>query len=58
MKLTDYIKEHHNGNASAFAVANDYHITQVKRYLKKEAFIDANNVPFYTVRMNKKEAAK
>ena len=49
MKLTDYIKEHHNGNISAFALANNYHVTQVKRYLAQGAVIKGDEVSFKKV---------
>ena len=37
MKLTDYIKEHYEGNVSAFAKANGYHTTQVNRFIAQGA---------------------
>lgn len=49
MKLTDYITEHHEGNVSAFALTNNYHITQVKRYLAQGAVIEDGEVSFKKV---------
>jgi hypothetical protein len=46
MKLTNYIAEHHNGNINAFAVAENYHVTQVKRYLSQGAEIENGRVYF------------
>ena len=41
MKLIKYIQEHHNGNISEFARVNNYHITQVSRFIAQDA--DYNN---------------
>jgi hypothetical protein len=46
MKLTNYIAEHHNGNINAFALAESYHVTQVKRYLAQGAEIENGRVYF------------
>lgn len=46
MKLTNYIAEHHNGNITAFALAENYHVTQVKRYLAQGAEIENGRVHF------------
>lgn len=39
MKLTDYIKTHHNGNISAFARTQDVRYDQVTRWLKRNGMI-------------------
>jgi len=54
MKLSNYIKERHNGNINAFALANNYHVTQVKRYLAQGAVIEGNEVSFKKVLQEKK----
>ena len=46
MKLTDYIKEHHNGNVSRFADEKGYHLTQVNRHLAQDAEIDETGIYF------------
>jgi hypothetical protein len=46
MKLTNYIAVWHNGNINAFAVAENYHVTQVKRYLAQGAEIENGRVYF------------
>ena len=55
MKLNDYITEHHNGNINAFALANNYHVTQVKRYIAQGAVIEDGEVYFkkYMVKKGK-----
>ena len=55
MKLTDYIKEHHSSNINAFALAENYHVTQVKRYLAQDADIENGRVYFkkYMVKKDK-----
>lgn len=52
MKLTDYIKEHHNGNISAFAKANGYHITQVQRHIDQDGEYN-NGKPYFKKYLNK-----
>lgn len=54
MKLTDYIKEHHSGNIAAFALTNNYHVTQVKRYLAQDAVIEDGEVSFKKILQEKK----
>lgn len=54
MKLIDYIKEHHNGNISAFAKANNYWLTQVKRHLAKGSTIEDGEVSFKKILQEKK----
>ena len=39
MKLTDYIKEHHNGNISAFARTQDVRQDQAGRWLKRNCVV-------------------
>jgi len=53
MKLTDYITEHHNGNTSEFARANDYYLTQVKRCIAKGGFIDEDGKVYFKKYLNK-----
>ena len=55
MKLTDHIAENHNGNINAFAVAESYHVTQVKRYLAQGAEIESGRV-YFKKYMAKKES--
>ena len=43
MKLTNYIQEHHNGNISDFARANNYHPSQVHRCINQGGEIDTFN---------------
>jgi len=37
MKLSKYIEEHYSGNVTAYAADNNYHITQVRRFIEKDA---------------------
>tara|TARA_R110000851_G_scaffold90864_4_gene198521 strand:+ start:427 stop:612 length:186 start_codon:yes stop_codon:yes gene_type:complete len=55
MKLNDYIAEHHNDNINAFALAESYHVTQVKRYLSQGADIENGRV-YFKKYMIKKES--
>lgn len=53
MNLTNYIAEHHNGNITAFALAENYHLTQVQRHLEKGAYIEDGRV-YFKKYLNKK----
>jgi hypothetical protein len=44
--LKSFIIDKHNGNINAFAVAENYHVTQVKRYLAQGAEIENGRVYF------------
>ena len=39
MKLTDYIKEHHNNNQSDFARSQDVSQSQARRWLKRNCMV-------------------
>ncbi len=52
MKLIKYIKEHHQGSVKAFAKANDYHITQVHRFIAQGAYYN-DGKPYFKKFMNK-----
>jgi hypothetical protein len=39
MKLTDYIKEQHNGNTSAFARSQHVSESQARRWLKRKCVV-------------------
>ena len=54
MSLHDYITEHHEGNVSAFARVNGYHLTQVKRCIAQGGFIDSDGNPYFKKYLNKK----
>ena len=53
--LTDRIETHHYGNINAFALAESYHVTQVKRYLAQGADIENGRV-YFKKYMIKKES--
>ena len=55
MKLIEYIKQHHGGNASEFARVHGYHLTQVKRCITYGGFIDGNGKPYFKKYLNKKD---
>jgi hypothetical protein len=38
MKLIDHIKEHCNGSVKVFADDNNYHVTQVYRFIAQDAY--------------------
>ncbi len=46
MKLSNYIKEHHNGSVKAFADDNNYHVTQVHRFIAQGAYYNGGE-PFF-----------
>tara|TARA_R110000851_G_scaffold312973_1_gene474397 strand:+ start:75 stop:251 length:177 start_codon:yes stop_codon:yes gene_type:complete len=46
MKLDKHIQTHHSGNINTFALAENYHVTQVKRYLSQGAEIENGRVYF------------
>jgi len=52
MKLIKYIKDNHQGSVKAFAKANDYHITQVHRFIEKCAEYN-DGKPYFKKYMNK-----
>jgi hypothetical protein len=54
MKLSEHIKEDYAGNVNAYAEANNYHVTQVKRSLIKGAEIDDKGV-FVKLYMKQKQ---
>jgi len=38
MKLSEHIERHYDGNVTAFAVDNNYHVTQVRRFVIQGAY--------------------
>lgn len=53
MKLLEYIDKNHKGNAAEFARDNNYHITQVRRCLNHDGYIDKDNKPYFKKYLNK-----
>jgi hypothetical protein len=53
MKLTNYIATHYSSSVRKFAVANDYHVTQVQRHIDKGAYIEDGKV-YFKKYLNKK----
>ena len=53
MKLTNYIQEHYNGSPKSFADDNNYHVTQVQRFIAKGAYYN-DGKPFFKKYLKKK----
>ena len=53
MKLSEYIKDNHNGNASEYARTSGYHLTQVNRCIYHGGFIDKDGKPYFKKYLNK-----
>lgn len=56
MKLSKYIEDNHNGNASEYARVNGYHLTQVNRCIEQGGIIDEDNKPYFKKYLNKSKS--
>ena len=58
MKLSEYIENSYDGNVTAFAVDNNYHVTQVRRFVIQGAYFNDGKPYFKKYLQEKSNVSK